>query len=231
MNKEQVLLHYQETHKEVNGIIYKQCSICKEWFLESLDNFYKNNKNLSPYCKECEKAKSKKYSQLHNDQRYWYNKKYLSNADNRNKINKGIRERQSKNGTQRKWQQKNKGKLKVYQENRKQHGDHRINKKEWEDCKKYFDNCCAYCGLPIEKHYNMYKSEMKLTDFHKEHIDHEGSNDLSNCVPSCKTCNSSKRTQIFEDWYNESNQIFSQERLDKIHKWLNEDYKIYIESK
>jgi hypothetical protein len=156
-----------------------------------------------------------------------YNKKYLSNPEKLNHINKTIRERRQRDGKFRKWQQDNKDKIKQYQENRKQHGEHKITKKEWESCKKYFNNQCAYCGLPLEEHYIFYKGERRLGDFHKEHVDHEGSNDLSNCIPSCKNCNSSKHDIKLENWYTETNQRFSKERLDKIHKWLNEDYKLY----
>ena len=31
-----------------------------------------------------------------------------------------------------------------------------------------------------------------------------------------------------EEWY-KNNPNFNQERLDKIHKWLDEDYKLYIQ--
>jgi uncharacterized protein YuzB (UPF0349 family) len=226
-------LSYEECHKEIEGILHKFCKICEKWFPATQDNFYPKNtkEGLSPYCKECEKAKNKKYSQLHNDQRYWYNKKYLSNPENLNKINKGIRERRRKEGKVKQWQRDNKDKIKIYQEKRKQHGEHKINKKEWIACKEYFNNCCAYCGLSIEEHYINFQGEIRLGDFHKEHVNHTGANDLSNCVPSCKACNSSKHDFKFEDWYVESNQRFNKDRLDKIHKWLNEDWKLcYIEN-
>ena len=235
--KEMQQMNYEKNHKEIDEQLYKRCSIHKEyspneeeWLLCTDEYFYKNKGNsdgLSPYCKVCEKKKSTIYNQAHNDQRYWYNKKYLSNPENLNKINKSIRERRQRDGKFRGWQQNNKDKIKQYQENRKQHGDHKITKKEWESCKEYFNNQCAYCGLPIEEHYIIYKGERKLGSFHKEHVDHKGENDLSNCVPSCKECNSSKHDVKLENWYTETNQRFNQERLDKIHKWLDEDYKLY----
>ena len=69
-----------------------------------------------------------------------------------------------------------------------------------EELKKYFNNECAYCGLPLSEHYFTRKGVTKLGDFHKEHVDHEGLNDLSNCVPSCSECNSEKNKKIFEKW-------------------------------
>ena len=53
-------------------------------------------------------------------------------------------------------------------------------------------------------------------------------NDLSNCVPSCKQCNSQKHTDSLEEWYNEDNIKYSKRRFNRIHKWLDGDYKKYI---
>ncbi len=100
---------------------------------------------------------------------------------------------------------------------------HSISNEEWEDCKKYFNYECAYCGLSVKDHYITFNEEERLGDFHKEHVDHEGENDLSNCVPSCKSCNSRKWEHDFNEWYTENNEVYSIERLSKIIKWLEED--------
>ena len=40
MNRQQKeLLHYQNTHKEIDGVIHKKCSICEDWLPDNLDNF------------------------------------------------------------------------------------------------------------------------------------------------------------------------------------------------
>lgn len=41
-------------------IDYKQCTLCKEYFLPTDENFYRNRKTgtLFPYCKNCTKEKS-----------------------------------------------------------------------------------------------------------------------------------------------------------------------------
>lgn len=98
--------------------------------------------------------------------------------------------------------------------------NHDITKKEWESCLKYFNHSCAYCGIlnnEAKKKYNNY--------LHKEHVDHNGSNKIDNCVPACKSCNSKKWEFTLEEWYSEDNENFTYERLDKIKKWINEDYK------
>ncbi|MDT0160401.1 HNH endonuclease [Bacillus sp. AG4(2022)] len=125
------------------------------------------------------------------------------------------------------WETDNKHLLKEYQGDRNKTKKHIISKLEWEDCKKYFNHRCAYCGLAIEEHYIRFSGKIILGDFHKEHVDDQGANDLSNCVPSCKQCNSSKHDIQFEDWYNDSNKGYSLERRIKIHKWLDEDYRKY----
>jgi hypothetical protein len=227
--EEKQLIHYQNTHKEIDGIIYKQCSICKEWFPENQDNFYKKGKEkLSPYCKTCESKKNSQWQKDNPDRVKAHNQNEYKKPHVRKYLYE-LSKRRLKNGEQRKWQQNNPDKLKQYREFREMNKTHTITNQEWKDCKKYFNNCCAYCGLPIEEHYFNRLGERKLGDFHKEHVDHEGANDLSNCVPSCKSCNSSKGTYILEEWYTEDTSRFSQERLDKIYKWLNEDYKLYLQ--
>lgn len=124
-------------------------------------------------------------------------------------------------GNLRRWQEKNKDKIKKYNQKRKTHKIHQITTEEWNECKKYFNNECAYCGLPASDHYVKYKDQYILSDLHKEHVDHNGANDISNCIPSCKSCNSSKHTFTLSEWYNEtSNPNFTNERLEKILKWI-----------
>ena len=77
----------------------------------------------------------------------------------------------------------------------------------------------------------MWRGELKNIDLHKEHVDHNGANDLSNCVPACQSCNSSKWEFDFNDWYCPNNPVFTQERYEKIVKWLEEDFLIYIKKK
>jgi hypothetical protein len=125
-----------------------------------------------------------------------------------------------------KWEKENPDRLAQYRLRKRKHT---ISKQEWINCKNYFDNCCAYCGMPVEEHIWRYKDEFKQQDLHKEHLDDEGNNTLDNCVPSCKSCNSEKSSYDFDVWYSEDNPKWSQDRYDKIIKWITEDYKQYIE--
>jgi 5-methylcytosine-specific restriction endonuclease McrA len=125
-------------------------------------------------------------------------------------------------GDLKKWQNDHKDRLREYEINRK-NKQHKISKQEWEQCKKYFNNSCAYCGIS-----EVDAKEQQHQNLHKEHVIYDGANDLSNCVPACKSCNSQKWKWPFEEWYNVNNLIFNEERLKKIIQWTSENYKKYI---
>ncbi len=50
----------------------------------------------------------------------------------------------------------------MYQKRKKKH---RLSKQEWKSCKEYFNNECAYCGLPIEEHFRKYAGKLQKIDF------------------------------------------------------------------
>jgi hypothetical protein len=213
----------------------KVCSICNEE--KSLDQFYsyeKVNKNgekyiyYQPYCKPCtvEKTRKNRNREEFNAKMREYCREYIKRPgamERHRKVMKNVREQ----GKQRDWQRKNKDKIREYNKKRN-NKNHKISDNEWENCKKYFNHRCDYCGLAIENHYIIFRGNQQLGDFHKDHVDDEGTNDLSNCVPACKVCNTSKHNHTLEEWYNNDNPVFNEERLEKIHKWLDEDYKKYI---
>lgn len=218
------------THKEISGVIYKKCLICRQWFKCNTNNFYKNNSGydkLSPYCKSCEINKSFKYAKKHPEKIKQYNKTHNNRYDIRIK-HKEYRKEHKKQVkiTEKQWRKNYPEKLKQYSE-KYSNKKHNISSKEWVACKNYFKDkqnkwCCAYCGITekeAKENYNNY--------LHKEHVDPNGANDLSNCVPACKSCNSSKGEQDIEEWYRKQN-FFNKNNLDKIHKWIGKDYKKYI---
>lgn len=209
----------------------KVCKICNEE--KDINEFYSQKKTkkdgtlsiyYNPECKGCTKKRSSN----------WEKNNYEKVKENRKKLDserkKYFREYRMKHKDQRykilkEWQINNPDKVKEYNEKREMNKKHKISKKEWESCKSYFLNSCAYCGISEE--------QAKLEqgqNLHKEHVIHNGANDLSNCVPSCRVCNSSKHNRELDEWYNEENQKYSIERLEKIHTWLNEDYKTFIKN-
>lgn len=229
---------YDETHKLIDNIIHKICSDCQDWLPMNDDYFYTNKANgmdgYNPYCKKCTVIRSKKYQEDHPEQtKSYYKNRYREKEqyykDNSRRWIEENKERSKE--LQKIWQQEHPDKVKEYNQDWNQRKKHNISKLEWENCKNYFNYRCAYCGLKIEEHWVKFKGELILGDFHKEHVDDFGANDLSNCVPSCKSCNTSKRTYELFEWYDDANPVFLIERLEKIIKWLNEDYKLYIKNR
>lgn len=214
----------------------KICSKCKSEYPATEEYFYKQKCKskkrgeyyiLDSWCKKC-KTENNKIWTAQNHEKVLESKRKHNSLEYRKLSNREVSKQRRLSGKYKQYQDEHPEKLRMYNEKR-QNKNHNINKQEWLECKKYFNNCCAYCGLPIEEHYNKFAGEMKWTDLHKEHVNHTGANDLSNCIPSCKNCNSQKWEFPFEEWYIEDNPVYSEERLNKIHKWINEDYKNYIQ--
>ncbi|RKJ52289.1 HNH endonuclease, partial [Butyricicoccus sp. 1XD8-22] len=182
-----------------------------------------------PECKECTIKASGQW-QKDNPERYLDNVKRFYSTPKGKKSKAKESNKLVKEGKQMDWQRRNKEKIKEYNKIR-QSKKHDISNKEWLECKNYFSNKCAYCGLHVDDHFTQWKGGYRKIDLHKEHVVHDGDNDLSNCIPACQSCNSSKSTYTIDEWYNEDNENFSKERLHKIHKWLKEDYKLYIQVK
>ncbi len=178
-----------------------------------------------PDCKECTKKRSTKWRE-NNSERFKELRKKCEDKPKSRTLKRKRNERLRQKGKVKLWQRNNPGKIREYNKYRELHKSHDIIEREWDACKLYFDNSCAYCGITEEE---AKKAQGHL--LHKEHVDHEGANDLSNCVPSCKSCNSRKWKYALEEWYTEDNdyyEYYSLDRLNKIYKWLKEDYKKYI---
>lgn len=201
----------------------KQCTKCKETFPATTQHFYKSGKEkLSSWCKTCQNGQAKKYYAENREEgiinrrkHYYENQDYYTNfASNWYKNNK----KQAKDKLK-KWQKDNPEKVKDYNQKRK-HKKHKITLKEWNACKEYFNFECAYCGTSEEEHKKQHKQQL-----HKEHVIHEGRDDIKNCVPSCRSCNSKKHIYTLNNWYNSSNPDYTKERYLKICQWVRHDCK------
>lgn len=233
---------YNKEHKIINGINCKICSMHNKcfpeensWFPSNLDYFYKNVSNsvdgLSNRCKKCEKVRAMQWKKDNPEQLKISNKKQNDKPEHK-ALHREVERKRREEGKAREWTQRNKDKVKLSNKKRKEK-NHDINKTEWIACKEYFkdkdgDYCCAYCGLKIQNHFRKYRDKIQKIDLHKEHVIFNGADDLSNCIPSCQSCNSEKHESSLDEWYNKDNIKFSKKRYDKIQKWLNEDYKKYI---
>lgn len=216
-------------------IFIKQCTKCQKILPKNEEYFYKSKTTkdgLTDWCKECRKQYQRQYKENNREEDLKKQREYQKK--NKKKLNKRSREWAEENPNRNQnnlklWHQNNPTKALEYNKRRRQHKKHNITKSEWENCKKYFNYQCAYCGLPLSEHYYTRKGITKLGDFHKEHVDHEGTNDLSNCIPSCGSCNNKKWEYKLDEWYNENNFRFRHERYDRIIEWITKDYKLHIE--
>ena len=221
--------------KIINGIEYKKCKECNKFYPNN--NIYFNISNraidkLHYNCKQCEREK--RIQKWKNDDKYkksrlkyiennkekikeYRHNQYLKNRDyelekdkNYNKKNRNIiRERERKYLSTEKGKQVNHLKT-VKRRTRLNKLKNDFNLEQWEKCKNYFNNCCAYCG----------KKE-KLTVEHFIPISKGGNTIAKNILPICKSCNSSKQEKDFEKWYKEQ-KFYSIEKINKINEYFKQ---------
>lgn len=67
---------------------------------------------------------------------------------------------------------------------------------EWIDLLKKHDNICYYCGVRMTKKLGLHQRSRD----HLIPISRGGSDDISNIVPACRSCNSAKGTKTYEEW-------------------------------
>lgn len=232
----------EKEHKLIDGVDYKICNSHNinypdedPWFPSTTEYFYSNDKNktdhLYPECKRCTVVRSNFWA-INNPEQERLNRLRKRKTPIALEYKKKARLKARKSGYKREYDRRPEVKARKYSN---RHRNHEISEKEWLYCKNYFkdddgDWCCAYCGKKIQDHWVTYKGVKVLGDFHKEHKDDDGANDLRNCIPSCESCNSRKWRFPMEEWYREQ-EFFTEERYNKIIKWCTKDYKLYIEKR
>jgi hypothetical protein len=230
-------IKFYENIRIQEGIKERRCSVCQIWKPETEEYYYMKNKSkpekgFKAECKECTIKNTQKYMKKNYDKMFNYIVQWQQ--DNRDKTLSYMREFYQSNKDERReyvkeWVNNNPERAKEY---RNEHRDHDITDTEWKNCKAYFNNCCAYCGLPIEQHKILRNKKIIKMDLHKEHVDDNGANDLSNCIPGCQSCNSIKHLKSIDELL-ESKLIpnFTQDKYNKIKLWITEGHKQYIEEK
>lgn len=169
---------YKERHRiNSEGIEEKKCADCNQWFIMNSENFGKDKKQkdgLNARCKDCKKKYSHENYLKNKEKRIQQALQWRKNNPEKarlqyQKVNHTEKGKLKRRKTEQKrrelgkvleWQRNNKDKMQKYTKNR-QHKNHNITKEEWNSCKEYFYNSCAYCGLSIEEHYRMYYGEQK----------------------------------------------------------------------
>lgn len=208
----------------------KKCKRCEED--KPFTEYYTQQKKkasgeeyvyYNPRCKSCVNELSTEYRKEHHVEFMEYKKEWVKNNPEKHQgyIDKFHSEKKNQYKIQQKdWRQNNKDVMSEHARRYREEKQFKISNKEWERCKDYFNYTCAYCGISENEAQKLYDKGL-----HKEHAMNKGSNDLSNCLPSCTRCNSSKYTEDYTYWYTEDNSIYNDERLKLISDWLNGDFK------
>jgi hypothetical protein len=167
---------YEECHRINNGVLEKLCSICGEWLPCTEEYFYTNKSSLQdglfPECKKCTKERAKIWTSENHEKVLIAKRKDNAKPIRKKYHREVVYKRRAKNGYFKEYREKN---IDIW--DKYKHTDHEITKQEWEQCKKYFNYSCAYCGISEKESKEKYKNKL-----HKEHVIHKGENDLSNCI-------------------------------------------------
>ncbi|WBY90949.1 HNH endonuclease [Enterococcus casseliflavus] len=88
-------------------------------------------------------------------------------------------------------------------------GQSELTQEEWEMAKAYFRFHCAYCG-----------QEDELTKDHLDPLNNKGSLTVSNVVPACRSCNSSKKDHQWLAWF-QKRKFYNRDRARKITDYID----------
>ena len=224
----------------------KVCSHCKrELPFDCFCNDKTQKDGLSNRCRECRAVDNKQYNQDNEQSIKMYKRQYRKNnqdslseyqkkynREHAEDIAKRQREYRESNRDQRreitkKWRINNPDKIQAYNKSERvkmmkksyrhkrrallANTDGYYTSSDVENLLLFFDHKCAYTGEPLEKH------------FHLDHvvpIIDGGTNYICNIVPSNPGPNLSKNSKNMEKWFR-SQEYFSEERLNKIYKWMD----------
>ncbi|WP_063562997.1 HNH endonuclease signature motif containing protein [Paenibacillus sp. O199] len=216
---------WNELHQEIEGVDHKLCNKCNDYHPSTDEYFYINKNNsidgLYPYCKKsailssCENQKTNKERSYKQHEKYRKSEKYKKWGRKH-----GLEQRKS--GYSLNYQRNNKDRVYFYAA---LHRIHDITSIEWNKCLLFFEYKCAYCGITQEE--NKRNCNQKLQ---KDHVDHEGYNDLRNAVPACRRCNSSKHQSGVLNWYSQQ-PFYCIDRFRKLTTWITIEYQKYLEIK
>jgi predicted DNA-binding protein YlxM (UPF0122 family) len=104
-------------------------------------------------------------------------------------------------------------KQKQYMENHRQHD---ISTKEWNDTLNVLGHECIYCNISEEDAKKKYGQKL-----HKDHAYNNGSNGIDNCILACKSCNCTKHTKDWDEWFTPENPIYDEVNYNRIKAWLD----------
>lgn len=151
--------------------------------------YYKSGENFRNECREC----NKKYRIENAIEIRKYQKQYKK--ENRDKVNIINQKRRA----------------------RKNNLPTTLTNESWERTLIHFNYECAYCGMTEKEH--LQETGQLLHQDHIIPIAKQGGYEKYNIVPCCRSCNSSKGTQDFRDWYPEQD-FYTEERSRKLVRFI-----------
>lgn len=197
------------------------CSRCKRELPATLEYFHASKREklgLRYNCKNCHNKESQLWAEENKDK---------IRARDRARVRIRTKEnREQMKEYKKEYRRNNQEKIKLYNKKyRKINRNKRIIEKhirratlrdlpigftveQWEECKQYFGQLCAYCG-----------GRRDLTQDHFIPLLEGGEYTINNIVPACETCNSSKCSRDFFLWYPQQ-PFYSKKRELKILKYL-----------
>ena len=176
----------------------KRCARCKE--TKSILDFGKDRRNkdgLNIYCKVCKKQ--------YNDEQREYRLAYYETYHKEHR-----KEEQFYSKTYRKDHPENIRKIQANYRSKLKANGGIITEKEIDSCLNFFNEECAYSGVPLS------------SDYHLDHVvpvSKDGKNVIHNLVPCLPTINLRKAANDFETWYPKQS-FYSEQRYLKIKEWM-----------
>lgn len=189
---------------------------CKEWYEQNKERHHQYTKNYVKANPGIRGAITARYRESHRDAIREQGREY--SRLNREQINERARLKYHQSDAVKQrlkvYYQTEKGRL-TQTRSRQKYRALKRNTHHWhytrEQVKALFDkfnNQCAYCGI-----------ECKLSVDHWIPLSKGGTDVLSNLIPSCHNCNSSKCDNVGKSWY-EKQSFYSKGRWNKIQKHL-----------
>ena len=178
----------------------KKCTKCKQ--IKLIIEFCKckritNRDGFRAWCKECEREYERYYCKRPyriKKKSEWDKKNYKENICKiRERVKNYKRNNKEKiSKLNRKYRKENPEKVafslkRARLMRRKAEGSHTL--KEWQDLKAYYGNTCLRCKKP--------EPQIKLTEDHIISIINNGTDDIDNIQPLCRSCNSSKNSHNY----------------------------------
>ena len=225
-----------------NDKFYSQCRACervatKKYAKENKQKVYETRKKYRENNREKVAAYQKEYEKTYRPKYYEKNKELLLEKqrqyrkDNEAMVKKKQREYYQKNKewikkrnqnwrnenkekmaeTIKKWWKDNKPKRREYNQTRRAKVRELVadlTVEQWEFIQGYFDQCCAYCG-----------EQADLCQDHFVPVNSGGGYTISNIIPACQFCNSSKHDKDFFEWY-PTYKHYDEERVEKLYKYF-----------